>query len=251
MEKEVYDDLVKMKRISENFKNHPLWRILVDVVRKMPMYAEHKSYVREVVLLENPDITFGELSVMLDITLGESMVILSELRFWREDLEEELRRELPRPRYRKAVLGGTFNEVHYGHLALILTGIRNSEHVIIGVTADDFVKSLRKNHPVRSFDERVRRLEEVLSSYGWLERCRIIPIEDPYGPTISDPEIELLVVSPMTYKKAVEINAIRVQKNLKPLDVAVCPLVVSDDGKPISSTRIAKGEIDITGRCLT
>lgn len=240
-----------MRKIPENFKKNPLWKILVDVVKNMPMYAEHKSYIREVVLLENPDISFGELSVMLDITLGESIVILSELRFWREDLEEELRRELPKPRCRKAVLGGTFNEVHYGHLALILTGIKNSEHVVIGVATDDFVKSLRKNHPVRSFNERVRRLEEALSSYGWLERCKIIPLEDPYGPAINDPEIELLVVSPMTYKRAIEINSIRSQKNLRPLDVAVSPLVVSDDGKPISSTRIAKGEIDATGRCLT
>jgi len=251
VEKEIYEDLVKMRKVPENFKKHPLWRILVDVVKNMPMYAEHKSYVRDVVLLENPDITFGELAVMLNITIGESMVILSELRFWREDLEEELRKDFPKPRYRKAVLGGTFNEVHYGHLALILTGVKNSENLVIGVTTDDFVKSLGKNHSVRNFNERVRRLEETLSSYGWLERCKIMPIEDPYGPAVNDPEIELLVVSPMTYKRAVEINAIRAQKNLRPLDVAVCPLVVSDDGKPISSTRIAKGEIDATGRCLT
>lgn len=246
----MYSVLGGLKKIPRELKDNPLWSILVELVKSLPLYSEHRSYVREVVLTEDPDISFGELSALLNIPVGEAMVILDELRMWREDVEEEIVKSFPNPKYKKAALGGTFNEVHYGHLTLIYTALKYSEKVVIGVTGDDFVKTLEKNHPVRPYDERIRRLASTLSSRNWLHRCEIVMLKDAYGPTVEDESFELLVVSPMTYKRAIEINEIRVKKGLKSLDVSVCPLVLADDGKPISSTRIINGEIDPTGRIL-
>ncbi len=63
-----------------DLERSPLWLILVEVVHRLPMYRYHKAYVRDHILLENPDITAEELSKRLDIPLGEALVILSELR---------------------------------------------------------------------------------------------------------------------------------------------------------------------------
>lgn len=242
--------LNNLRRIPKEFKNSLLWNILVELVKSLPLYGEHKSYVREVVLVENPSISIGGLSALLRIPIGEAMVILDELRMWKEDVEEEIVKSFPDPKYKKAALGGTFNEVHYGHLILIYSALKHSEKVLIGVTGDEFVKTLGKSHLVKPYKDRVERLASILSSRDWLKRCEIVLLRDPYGPTVEDPSIELLVVSPMTYARAVEINEIRVRKGLKPLEVIVCPLVVAEDGKPISSTRIMLGEIDSTGRML-
>ncbi|MEN2974508.1 MAG: pantetheine-phosphate adenylyltransferase [Candidatus Caldarchaeales archaeon] len=247
---ETYSPLARLKSVPREYKDHPLWDIVVELAKSMPLYNEHKSYVRDVVLVENPGVSFGELSVLLRMPLGESIVILDELRMWREDVEEEIKKSFPKPRYKKAAVGGTFNEPHYGHLTLIYTALKNSEKVLIGVTGDEFVKTLGKRYMAKSFDERVRNLKSMLSSNGWLERCEIVLLNDPYGPTVEDPELELLVVSPMTYYRAIEINEVRVRKGLKNLEVIVCPLVVAEDGKTISSTRIILGEIDPTGRVI-
>jgi len=44
------------------------------------MYPAHKSYTREEILRENPEITPAELAARMNMPLGEAIVILSELR---------------------------------------------------------------------------------------------------------------------------------------------------------------------------
>ena len=56
-----------------------LWRILVETVHAMPMYNTHKRYVSEVMMKENSGISSKELAVIINITLGESIVILAEI----------------------------------------------------------------------------------------------------------------------------------------------------------------------------
>jgi len=59
---------------------NPLWLILVGTVHALPMYPSHKAYVRDSLLLEAPDISADEISLRLDIPLGEAMVILHEVK---------------------------------------------------------------------------------------------------------------------------------------------------------------------------
>jgi phage-related protein len=63
----------------EEYTKEKLWSILVETVHALVMYPNHKSYTREAVLNEKPDITPAELSVRLKTTLGEALVILHEL----------------------------------------------------------------------------------------------------------------------------------------------------------------------------
>ena len=44
------------------------------------MYKHHKHYVEDVMLKEKPNISSRELAVQLNITLGEAVVLLDELR---------------------------------------------------------------------------------------------------------------------------------------------------------------------------
>ena len=60
-------------------ERNPLWLILVETVHALPMYPSHKAYVRDTLILESPDISAEELSLRLDIPLGEAMVILHEI----------------------------------------------------------------------------------------------------------------------------------------------------------------------------
>jgi len=63
----------------EKYVNDPLWQILVDTVHTIAMFPHHKAYVRDVVLAGQPHITAEELALKLNISLGESLVILYEV----------------------------------------------------------------------------------------------------------------------------------------------------------------------------
>ena len=64
----------------EDPQKNPLWLILAETAQRLPLYSAHKAYVRDNILPENPDVSAEEISHRLDTTLGEAMVILSELR---------------------------------------------------------------------------------------------------------------------------------------------------------------------------
>ena len=68
---------------------------------------------------------------------------------------------------------------------------------------------------------------------------------------ISEEELEAIVVSEETLYRALEINRIRVEKGLRPLVIVVVPMVLAYDGKPISSSRIRRGEINEEGEPIT
>jgi hypothetical protein len=63
-----------------------LWRILVETVHALPMYNAHKRYVSEVMMKEKSDIFSKELAVIINITLGEAIVILTEIADEKKDI---------------------------------------------------------------------------------------------------------------------------------------------------------------------
>ena len=85
---------------------------------------------------------------------------------------------------------------------------------------------------------------------GLLERAAFFPLDDPYGPSIKDGGIEGILVSEETEKGAEAINQIRVKKGDRPLLIFVMKMVLADDGKPISSTRVRRQEVDRYGRLI-
>jgi len=64
---------------SEEYTKEKLWTILTETVHALVMYPNHKSYTRETVLNEKPEITPAELAAKLRMPLGEALVILYEL----------------------------------------------------------------------------------------------------------------------------------------------------------------------------
>jgi hypothetical protein len=65
--------------MAEEYKENPLWLILLETAQTLPMYKAHLNYTKDTIILENSKITPEELSQRLDITLGEALIILSEI----------------------------------------------------------------------------------------------------------------------------------------------------------------------------
>lgn len=147
-------------------------------------------------------------------------------------------------------MGGTFDHLHRGHKKLLLKAFKVGERVIIGLTTEKMLKNKILEDGILSFEKRKKELENFLKERGLLDRCKIFPLDNIYGPTIIDKNIEGLVVSEETFGRALEINKIRVSKGMSPLIIFVIPLLLAENGKPISSHRIRGGEIDRNGRIL-
>ncbi|MEM2454777.1 MAG: pantetheine-phosphate adenylyltransferase, partial [Candidatus Bathyarchaeia archaeon] len=133
---------------------------------------------------------------------------------------------------------------------LLKVAFEIGETVWIGLSTDEFAKSLRKNHEIAPYEDRLRNLMRFLKNLGVSNRAKIVPLNDPYGPAASSPEIEAIVVSRETEARAGEINILRKKRGLKPLRIIVIDMVLAEDQIPISTTRIRRGEIDHEGRLV-
>jgi len=153
-------------------------------------------------------------------------------------------------KFRKVAVGGTFDELHTGHKALLDQAFEVGEKVVIGLSSDEFVSRMGKPHVTASYRERSRELRDFLDKSGLANRAEIVPLHDAYGLTISGRGLEALVVSKETESTANKINELRKKASLPPLKIVSVSMVPAENCIPISTTRIRSGEIDRNGHLL-
>jgi pantetheine-phosphate adenylyltransferase len=153
-------------------------------------------------------------------------------------------------KFRKVAVGGTFDEFHKGHKTLLVKAFEIGEHVLIGLCTDEFAKKMGKPHTTASYEERLKELRAFLKALGLSNKAEIVPLNDPYGSTLTDTCIQALVVSEETEKTALKINQKRSEAQLPPLTIVTISMVPAENCKPISTTRIREGEIDREGHLL-
>lgn len=150
-------------------------------------------------------------------------------------------------KYQTVAMGGTFDHIHRGHLALLTKSFEVGDTVVIGVTSDTFALKEGKK-PDQEYKERVKALEALLRERFPGRNYIIAKLEDNFGPGIASSEVQAIVVSKETVKKVPIANAARAAKGFPPLEVETIDYVLAEDGRPISSTRIRNGEVDTEGR---
>ncbi len=149
---------------------------------------------------------------------------------------------------KRVAVGGTFEPLHDGHKKLLQEAacFARGGELVVGITSDKMAR--QRQREVLDCKLRCQEVKKYLESLG--VKPVITIINDPYGPTL-DTDFDYLVVSPETYPTALKINTIRREKGLKPIKIVKIEYVLAEDGKPISSTRIKKGEIDIHGKLIS
>jgi len=149
----------------------------------------------------------------------------------------------------KVCLGGTFHPLHKGHKELLrkafqVAGAQGT--VFIGITSQTMIN--KRGKPA-SFEKRKQSIVQFLAKENLLQKATIQPLFDKFGPTLEG-DFDAIVVSPETEPTAEEINRKRTHLGKPPLQIIVISFVLSEDGIPISSSRIRRKEIDENGTML-
>jgi len=147
--------------------------------------------------------------------------------------------------------GGTFDEIHLGHLALLTKAFEMGDKVVIGVTSDKYAANeQRKGRLTHRYEERVSNLRAAIRENFGKVSYEIRRLTTPYGPTVLNGKVKALIVSFETASVGSEINKIRARKGINPLAIIIVEMIKAEDGTRISSSRIRTGEIDSIGRLL-
>ena len=152
-------------------------------------------------------------------------------------------------RFNVVEMGGTFDIIHKGHIALLDGAFSISSKVIIGLTGDELAKRKGKNLR-HTYEQRLNTLKKLID-YRFQNKSYVISkLDNDFGPAVIEGDVEALVVSDETAHQGDALNSLRAQRNLERVDVIVVPMVLAGDGKRISTTRIRNMEIDSDGNML-
>ena len=143
-------------------------------------------------------------------------------------------------------MGGTFDVIHSGHMALLNKAFSISSKVIIGLSSDQLATKKGKNL-ANDYSKRLSLLKSVIEKSFPNSAYEISKLENDFGPAVIEGSVKALVVSEETSNKGLLLNELRAERNLPSVKIVVVPMVLAEDGKSISTTRIKNSEIDDSG----
>ncbi|CAE6495029.1 MAG: pantetheine-phosphate adenylyltransferase [Candidatus Nitrosotenuis sp.] len=149
-------------------------------------------------------------------------------------------------RYKTVAMGGTFDIIHKGHLALLDAAFLASSHVIIGLTGDELAKAKGKKI-FHTYEQRLGSLRSLVEERFPGRSYVISKLENDFGPAAIEGDVDALIVSSETEHQVEVLNRKRAERGLGKVESVVVPMVLAKDGTRISSTRIRNAEIDADG----
>lgn len=125
--------------------------------------------------------------------------------------------------YGTVALGGTFDRMHSGHnLLLTYSAYMCTDRIIIGISDGVLLASKVLAELIEPVEHRISNVKRFLTDVKPVLQMDVVAINDVYGPTGYDPDVDCIVVSQETSKGGEIVNVERQKKvTLKALISAV------------------------------
>ncbi|XP_015741199.1 bifunctional coenzyme A synthase-like isoform X2 [Coturnix japonica] len=124
------------------------------------------------------------------------------------------------PVYSDVVVGGTFDRLHGAHrLLLSACCLLARRRLLVGVADGELLRHKVLRELIEPYELRVAKLREFLADVQPSVLYDIVPLGDPYGPAITDPELRCIVVSEETRKGGEAVNKKRIENGLAALEL--------------------------------
>ena len=139
------------------------------------------------------------------------------------------------------LVGGTFDRFHAGHCALLESAC-NHDSVEVWITTD--AMAAEKDPRIQSKEIRTQSVVD----WAGQRNLTVHTLEDEWGPAPVHKEATHLACTPETKENCEKINVMRIENGLPELEIVDVQHVLSEDGMPISSSRIREGSINRDGQ---
>ncbi|XP_055382554.1 bifunctional coenzyme A synthase [Condylostylus longicornis] len=131
--------------------------------------------------------------------------------------------------YDTVVLGGTFDRIHTGHKIFLTEAVlRACKRLVVGVTDENMLHNKTLTELILPTEQRINDVKNFLSEIDSNLQYEVVVIQDAFGPTKSDPNMDMIIVSAETYKGALKVNEIRKENGLKELEIFTIKLAEAD-----------------------
>lgn len=128
--------------------------------------------------------------------------------------------------YDNACLGGTFDRLHAGHKILLSYGAMQAQNsLLVGVSDECLTKKKILKELIMPMEQRMADVDEFLKDIRPSIKRDLRQLSDPFGPAITEKNLDVIVVSDETKGGGEAINKIRRERNLSNLNVSVIDLV--------------------------
>jgi len=164
---------------------------------------------------------------------GSGELINQIERFVKEDKKEEVDMK---PTFTHSAVGGTFDHLHYGHKIMLTVAAYLTEiSLLVGITGEVLLQKKAFKEEIQSYEERYRNVNTFLGS---LQKegivYNLVEINDIYGPTATQKELDILVLSKETLPSAELINKKRQESGLSTIQFFAIELLSSPPSLPRS-----------------
>ncbi|XP_077315569.1 bifunctional coenzyme A synthase isoform X1 [Lithobates pipiens] len=142
------------------------------------------------------------------------------------------------------VVGGTFDRLHSAHKILLsVCALLADRRLLIGVADHELLDNKILKELIEPYEKRVNKLSQFLVDVKPSLIYNIVPISDPYGPSITDPDLKCIVVSEETRKGGLSVNKRRLENGLEELDVHEIQLVTDPQHSKIEEEKISSSSL--------
>ncbi|KAK7919461.1 hypothetical protein WMY93_010745 [Mugilogobius chulae] len=191
-------------------------RVLLTNVRAQSASMPNCPFPTPQSLSHSPDVVLTDFP-LLDTSqthqpffvLGVASPTVVNLQEENVDQKEPDEKMEPMITYKDVVVGGTFDRLHGAHRTLLNVSclLANRRFLI-----EKVLKEL-----IEPYSVRVQKLQEFLQDVKPSLEVKIVPLDDPFGVSVEDPELECIVVSEETRKGGEAVNKKRLENGLPAL----------------------------------
>lgn len=145
--------------------------------------------------------------------------------------------------YRNSIVGGTFDRLHIGHKQLLTESLLlTTNRLLVGLADGPLLVKKKLADLIEDANVREKHVRELVSQIRPDVELVVTPIHDPYGPSITEPDYQCLIVSEETRSGGVAVNSKRAERGLGQLDLHVIGLA--------KETEIDPGDEDKVGSSI-
>ncbi|XP_029978146.1 bifunctional coenzyme A synthase [Sphaeramia orbicularis] len=136
----------------------------------------------------------------------------------KEELINAEEKAEPLETYSDVVVGGTFDRLHGAHKTLLnISCLLANRRFLIGVCDQAMLKKKVLKELIEPYSLRVQKLQEFLIDVKPSLQVEIVPLDDPFGASVVDPDLKCIVVSEETRKGGEAVNKKRIENGLPAL----------------------------------